>query len=59
MNGEVRHGSFKARKNLVLDVVPVKELVSRVRSHATQQNKALVKSEFGKVRLAVSDLLEA
>lgn len=32
--------------------------MSRVRSHATQENKAVIKSEFGEVRLAVSDPLE-
>nr|WAK77387.1 MAG: RNA-dependent RNA polymerase [Totiviridae sp.] len=56
--GEERKGHFKARKNLVLDVVPVPDLLERVRCHDTQENKALVKSEFGKVRLAVSAPLE-
>nr|UUT42649.1 MAG: RNA-dependent RNA polymerase [Totiviridae sp.] len=55
---EKRRGHFKARKNLVLDVVPFEDLVTSVRSHDTQDNKALVKSEFGKVRLAVSAPLE-
>lgn len=55
---ERRRGHFKARKNLVLDVVPFQELVDSVRSHDQQENKALVKSEFGKVRLAVSAPLE-
>nr|WAK77278.1 MAG: RNA-dependent RNA polymerase [Totiviridae sp.] len=58
VDGERRKGHFKARKNLVLDVVPYDELLTSVRTHDTQSNKALVKSEFGKVRLAVSAPLE-
>nr|WAK77658.1 MAG: RNA-dependent RNA polymerase [Totiviridae sp.] len=58
VNGEERRGSFRARKNLVLDVVPVEELIARTRAHDTQENKALIKSEFGKIRLAVSAPLE-
>lgn len=57
-DGEQRKGSFKARKNLVLDVVPFQQIVDSTRSHASQDNKALIKSEFGKVRLAVSAPLE-
>ncbi|KAH6935975.1 hypothetical protein HPB50_011963 [Hyalomma asiaticum] len=49
-----RRGKFKARKNLVLDVVSPQDLLDSVRNHKTQDNKALVKSEFGKIRLAVS-----
>lgn len=49
-----RRGKFKARKNLVLDVIPVQDLLEAVRGHDGQNNKALVKSEFGKIRLAVS-----
>ncbi|KAL1468255.1 hypothetical protein MTO96_025563 [Rhipicephalus appendiculatus] len=58
VEGEKRRGHFKARKNLVLDVFPFKDLVARVRTHDAQENKALIKSEFGKVRLAVSAPLE-
>lgn len=58
IDGERRKGSFKARKNLVLDVVPLNDLLARARVHDTQDNHALVKSEFGKVRLAVSAPLE-
>lgn len=58
VDGERRKGHFKARKNLVLDVVPFDDLVKSTRSHNTQTNKALVKSEFGKIRLAVSAPLE-
>nr|WAK77427.1 MAG: RNA-dependent RNA polymerase [Totiviridae sp.] len=58
VDGERRKGHFKARKNLVLDVVPFDDLVRSTRSHNTQTNKALVKSEFGKIRLAVSAPLE-
>ncbi|KAL1481246.1 hypothetical protein MTO96_034578 [Rhipicephalus appendiculatus] len=54
VDGERRRGHFKARKNLVLDAFTFDDLVTRVRQHDTQENKALVKSEFGKVRLAVS-----
>lgn len=53
-----RTGHFKARKNLVMDVVPFEEVRDRVRSHATQDNRALIKSEFGKIRLAVAAPLE-
>ncbi|KAL1445992.1 hypothetical protein MTO96_044721, partial [Rhipicephalus appendiculatus] len=56
-DGERRRGHFKVRKNLVLDVFPFEDLVTRVRQHDTQENKALVKSEFG-MRLAVSAPLE-
>lgn len=54
----VRAGHFKARKNLVLDVVPFDEVLSRARKHCSQDNKALIKSEFGKIRLAVAAPLE-
>nr|WAK77561.1 MAG: RNA-dependent RNA polymerase [Totiviridae sp.] len=56
--GEERRGHFKARKNLVLDVVPLATVLQSVREHDSQDNKALVKSEFGKIRLAVSAPLE-
>nr|UYL95644.1 MAG: RNA-dependent RNA polymerase [Kashgar Totiv tick virus 1] len=49
-----KRGHFRARKNLVLDVIEPEDILQTVRSHATQDNKALVKSEFGKIRLAVS-----
>ncbi|KAL1466843.1 hypothetical protein MTO96_026369 [Rhipicephalus appendiculatus] len=58
VDGERRRGHFKARKNLILDVFPFDDLVERVRQHDSQENKALVKSEFGKVRLAVSAPLD-
>ncbi|KAL1479037.1 hypothetical protein MTO96_052194 [Rhipicephalus appendiculatus] len=58
VDGEGRKGHFKARKNLVLDVYPFEDLVQRVRKHNTQDNRALVKSEFGKIWLAVSAPLE-
>ncbi|KAH6925307.1 hypothetical protein HPB50_003398 [Hyalomma asiaticum] len=55
LNGEEwRRGHLKARKNLVLDVIEPADLLDAVRTHHTQDNKALVKSEFGKIRLAVS-----
>lgn len=53
-----RTGHFKARKNLVMDVVPYEEVNQRVREHNTQDNHALIKSEFGKIRLAVAAPLE-
>ncbi|KAL1479031.1 hypothetical protein MTO96_052188 [Rhipicephalus appendiculatus] len=48
VDGERRKGHFKARKNLALDVYAFEDLVQRVREHNTQDNRALVKSEFGK-----------
>ncbi|KAL1487426.1 hypothetical protein MTO96_046555 [Rhipicephalus appendiculatus] len=38
--------------------IEVDDLVTRVRQHDTQENRALIKSEFGKVRLPVSAPLE-
>ncbi|KAL1485072.1 hypothetical protein MTO96_032186 [Rhipicephalus appendiculatus] len=38
--------------------VVLEEVVSRMRQHHTQDNKALIKSEFGKIRLAVAAPLE-
>lgn len=49
-----RRGRFKARKNLVLDIIEPSELLDAIRTHDTQDNRALIKSEFGKIRLAVS-----
>lgn len=49
-----RRGHFKARKNHILDVIELADLLHAVRTHHTQDNKALVKSELGKIRLAVS-----
>lgn len=51
---EWRRGHFKARKNLVLDVLEPATLLEAIRSHDSQDNRALIKSEFGKIRLAVS-----
>jgi hypothetical protein len=46
-------GSFKARKNMVLDLVSVNQLVLETLSRADQRNKSIVKSELGKLRIAV------
>lgn len=56
-DGKVKH--VKARKNFVLDVFSVDELVRRVVAYDGRQiNKVLIKSELGKVRLAVASDLE-
>nr|WAK77674.1 MAG: RNA-dependent RNA polymerase [Totiviridae sp.] len=55
---ESKSGKFKARKNLVLDVVPIEELEERARSYTKQDNVALVKTELAKIRLAVSCPIE-
>nr|WAK77608.1 MAG: RNA-dependent RNA polymerase [Totiviridae sp.] len=55
---ESMSGKFKARKNLVLDVVPLEELEERARTYTRQDNVALVKTELAKIRLAVSCPIE-
>nr|WAK77577.1 MAG: RNA-dependent RNA polymerase [Totiviridae sp.] len=55
---EVRAGKFKARKNLVLDVIPIDELEERTRHYTIQENVALIKTELAKIRLAVSSPIE-
>lgn len=55
-NGE--KGDFKARKNLVPDVVDLNRLAEEAYDAKNQDNKAIIKSELGKVRMAVaSDML--
>jgi hypothetical protein len=49
-----KKGSFKARKNLVTDVVEVDDLISSALSSNKQVNVALVKEELGKLRIAVA-----
>jgi hypothetical protein len=44
----------KVRKNLVLDVITVDDLYTLCMSWDRQDNKVIVKSELGKVRLAVA-----
>lgn len=53
-----RHGHFKARKNIVMDVTSFETLRERVRGYDRQENRALVKSELGKIRIAVASPLE-
>jgi len=51
-------GKFKARKNLVPDVVDLEELADLAERWTSQVNKSIVKAELGKLRIAVSsDLL--
>lgn len=50
-------GRFKAKKNVVYDVPPV-VLERRVRLYDKEDNVALVKTELGNIRLAVSSPLE-
>lgn len=47
-------GKFKPRKNVVPDVVPMDELLSKARLATGQTNVSIVKSELGKLRMAVS-----
>lgn len=49
---------FKAQKNLVMDVTTFDELYIRVTTYHKQENKALVKSELRKIRIAVASPLE-
>nr|WAK77286.1 MAG: RNA-dependent RNA polymerase [Totiviridae sp.] len=53
-----KRGRFKARKNLILDVIPFDELVARALSYRRQDNVALIKTELSKIRLAVSSPVE-
>ncbi len=49
---------IKARKNFVADVMPLEELYNLAIKSDTQINRTLIKSELGKIRLAVAgDLL--
>jgi hypothetical protein len=47
-------GKFKARKNLVPDVLDLKALASDALAQTSQINHSIIKSEAGKVRIAVS-----
>lgn len=47
-------GHFKARKNLVPDVVNLEELFQRAWVTNRQENMTVIKAELGKIRLAVS-----
>lgn len=54
-----KSGSFKARKNFILDTVPVEELNRACLCKEDHtHNVALVKSELAKIRIAVSSPLE-
>lgn len=52
------HGKFKARKNLVPEVVDLAALADRVEAARSQVNVTIIKAELGKIRLAVSSDLE-
>nr|WAK77261.1 MAG: RNA-dependent RNA polymerase [Totiviridae sp.] len=54
---ETERGHFRARKNLILDVKTPDELESLVLGCDRQENNALVKAEFSKIRIAVSSPL--
>lgn len=45
---------FKARKNQLLDLYTVDELVNQALAAKGQENKTILKSELGKIRLAVT-----
>jgi len=47
-------GHFKARKNLVPDVYDLEDLGWEAENETDQENKAITKSELGKVRIAVA-----
>nr|WAK77683.1 MAG: RNA-dependent polymerase [Totiviridae sp.] len=55
---ETRTGKFTARKNLVLDVIPINDLEQRTRTYTKQENVTLVKTELAKIHLAVSCPIE-
>lgn len=46
--------NIKARKNMVADVVDLGELAEQALHHQGQQNFTIIKSELGKLRLAVA-----
>jgi len=46
--------SLKARKNMLADVVDLEELADDTLTHRGQQNFTIIKSELGKLRLAVA-----
>jgi hypothetical protein len=47
-------GHFKARKNLVPDVVDLEQLAEDCVKETAQSNIAIIKSELGKIRMAVA-----
>lgn len=51
--GDVK-GKFKARKNLVPDVVDLEAFWTEIKDARVQVNKTIIKAELGKIRLAVS-----
>jgi hypothetical protein len=51
-------GHFKARKNMVPDVVDLVKLATMVEEATKQTNIALIKSELGKIRIAVASDME-
>lgn len=55
--GTTVRGYFKARKNLILDIMDPEEIVALVMSTSDQDNNAIIKPELGKARIAVSSPL--
>lgn len=54
-----KHGKFKARKNLLIDVWQLDDIIEAVRKYGPKQaNEALIKSELAKIRIAVASPLE-
>jgi hypothetical protein len=51
-------GKFKARKNVAVGVVDLQDLAMKAEVNRSQVNVAIVKSELGKLRMAVSSDLE-
>lgn len=51
-------GEFKARKNLLPEVINMEEWVKLAWSNKRQVNRAIIKSELGKLRIAVSADIE-
>jgi hypothetical protein len=56
--GDGKEHKIKARKNFVLDVVSIEDLIQSARSSRRQTNIILIKNELSKVRLAVASDLE-
>lgn len=54
----IKRDYFKARKNLLMDVSDFDEVYRWVSTYAQQENRALIKSKLGKIRIAVASPLE-
>jgi len=51
-------GKIKARKNLVPDVIDLKELYTKCQDVREQHHKSIIKAELGKLRIAVASDME-